>query len=157
MQTVLYRSESDRMLGGVCGGLGNYLGIDSTLVRLFFILLVLGPGMGIVFYLALWIIAPSESGVNAGATWKENFKDSTENFGKRAQTVGIEFQQAVRRPHPQAGVLFGGALIAIGSMLFIESLHISWLWWLDVDILWPLLLIIAGAVILVRRSQGVLK
>lgn len=157
MQTVLYRSETDRMLGGVCGGLGNYLGIDSTLVRLFFVLLALGPGIGVLVYLALWVIAPSESRVGAGTTWKENIKESTENFSERAQTVGAEFGQAIRTPHPQAGLIVGGALIVLGSILFVETLHISWLWWLDFDILWPVLLIIGGGVILTRRTQGVLK
>lgn len=46
----LGRSRTDRMVGGVCGGLGAYLGISSTLVRLFFVLIAL-PGMGIGFAL----------------------------------------------------------------------------------------------------------
>ena len=157
METVLYRSKSDRMLGGVCGGLATYLGIDATLIRLFFVLLVLSPGMGVLIYLALWIIAPSESKIDANATWKGNVKESAENFGERAQTVGEEFGQAIRKPHPQAGIIIGGALVAVGTLLFIETLNISWLWWLDFDVIWPVLLIVGGATLLTRRSQGVLK
>ena len=155
MTTVLYRSESDRMLGGVCGGLGNYLGVDTTLVRLFFVILFFGSGIGVLAYLALWIIAPSEESLNKDLTWKESFQDTTENFSERAQNVGQEFTAAMRRPHPKAGVIIGGALIALGSLLFIENLQISWLYWLDFDVLWPVLLIVAGGVILVRRTQGV--
>jgi phage shock protein PspC (stress-responsive transcriptional regulator) len=44
----LSRSRSDRMLGGVCGGLGKYLGIDSNIVRFFFILFTLTGGFGLV-------------------------------------------------------------------------------------------------------------
>ena len=57
----LYRSESDRMLGGVCGGLGDYLDVDSTLVRIIFVALALMGGPGILIYLILLLIVPSEA------------------------------------------------------------------------------------------------
>lgn len=57
----LYRSNTDRMLAGVCGGLGQYLGIDSTIVRLILALLVFfGAGSGIVLYIILALIMPLE-------------------------------------------------------------------------------------------------
>ena len=153
MNTIFYRSESDRMLGGVCGGLGQYLGVDTTLVRLFFVILFFGSGLGVLAYLALWIIAPSEGSVNKNLTWQESFQDTTENFGERVQNAGNDFKTAMRKPHPKSGVIIGGALIGLGTLLFIENLHISWLYWLDFDILWPVLLIVAGGVILFRRNQ----
>lgn len=151
--TIFYRSETDRMLGGVCGGLGNYLGVDTTLVRLFFVILFFGTGIGVLVYLALWIIAPSESTLNKDMTWKESLQDSGENFGERINNVGSEFTAAMRQPHPKAGIIIGGSLIALGGLLFIENLGIPWLHWLDFDILWPVLLIVAGGMILIRRSQ----
>jgi len=154
VNTVLYRSKTDRMLGGVCGGLGNYLGIDSTLVRLFFVLLAIGPGVGVLIYFALWIIAPDETQLAEGTTWKDNFKDSTKNFGDRARNVGEELGQAVRTPHPKAGIIIGAALIIAGSLLFIDNLGIPWLWWFNYDILWPGLLILGGGVLIFRRTQG---
>ena len=56
----LYRSRTERMLGGVCGGLGEYLNIDPTLVRLAFVAATLLGGPGIVAYIVLWIITPEE-------------------------------------------------------------------------------------------------
>ncbi|MCD4673227.1 MAG: PspC domain-containing protein [Anaerolineaceae bacterium] len=56
----LYRSEADRMVGGVCGGLGDYLDIDSTLVRIIFVVLALMGGPGFLVYLILLVIVPSE-------------------------------------------------------------------------------------------------
>ncbi len=57
----LYRSNTDKMLAGVCGGLGNYLGVDSTLIRLVFALLVFfGVGSGLVLYVILAIVMPLE-------------------------------------------------------------------------------------------------
>ena len=60
MQTTnrLYRSQSEKMFAGVCGGLGEYFGIDPTLVRLFFVLLALLGGHGVLVYLILWLIVP---------------------------------------------------------------------------------------------------
>jgi signal transduction histidine kinase len=49
------RSEQDRVLAGVCGGLAARLGVDATLVRLVFALLALAGGAGILLYLALWV------------------------------------------------------------------------------------------------------
>ena len=55
----LYRSGKDRILGGVCGGIGEYLEVDSTVVRLIWIALSLASyGAGIVAYILAWIIVP---------------------------------------------------------------------------------------------------
>jgi phage shock protein C len=56
----LYRSRQDRMLGGVCGGLGTYLGVDPTLVRIVTVLSLFLPGPQILAYLVAWIIVPEE-------------------------------------------------------------------------------------------------
>jgi phage shock protein C len=58
----LYRSRSERMLGGVCGGLGKFLGIDPTVIRLVFVLAaVLGfVGPAVIGYLVLLLVVPEE-------------------------------------------------------------------------------------------------
>jgi len=56
----LYRSRVDRKIGGVCGGLGEYFGIDPTLVRLLFVLGVLFVGGALLAYLILLIVIPEE-------------------------------------------------------------------------------------------------
>src|SRR3954453_21961838 len=56
MPALLFaRSDRDRVLAGVCGGLAARLGVDPTLVRLVFALLALAGGAGILLYLALWV------------------------------------------------------------------------------------------------------
>ena len=54
----LYRSETNKMMGGICGGLGEYFNIDPTIVRLVFVLAALLAGHGILVYIILWIIIP---------------------------------------------------------------------------------------------------
>jgi phage shock protein C len=57
----LYRSQNQKMIGGVCGGLAEYFDLDPTLVRLVFILLLFTPLHGLLLYLILWIITPAAS------------------------------------------------------------------------------------------------
>jgi len=63
MKKQLVRSRSDRMIGGVCGGLADYFGIDVALVRLAFVLgelLTAGAG-GVLVYVVLWALMPEAS------------------------------------------------------------------------------------------------
>jgi phage shock protein C len=61
----LYRSLNQRMIGGVCGGLGEYLAIDATLIRVLFVLAGLFGGHGILLYLILLILVPVEPSIQA--------------------------------------------------------------------------------------------
>lgn len=56
----LYRSRSDEMIAGVCGGLAEYLNVDPTVIRLVFLLLLFAGGGGLFIYLILWVIMPLE-------------------------------------------------------------------------------------------------
>ncbi|GAA3957121.1 hypothetical protein GCM10022231_15320 [Gordonia caeni] len=56
----LTRSRSDRMLGGVCGGLARYFGIDATWVRIAFVVSVILPGPQVLLYLLLWLVIPQD-------------------------------------------------------------------------------------------------
>ena len=55
----LYLSDTNKKIGGVCGGLGEYFEVDPTVVRVVFILLaLLSLGLGVIGYLLIWIIIP---------------------------------------------------------------------------------------------------
>ena len=56
----LYRSRSNRKLAGVCGGLAEYFTIDTTLVRVLFVVLAVMGGPGVLAYLLLWILVPEK-------------------------------------------------------------------------------------------------
>lgn len=57
----LYRSQTDRKVAGVCGGLAEYFNVDPTLIRVLFIVLAVCGGAGLVLYLAMWIVVPEAS------------------------------------------------------------------------------------------------
>lgn len=58
-QKTLFRTK-DGMLGGVCGGIAEFFGIDKSVVRIIFALLVLAGFLGFFLYLVMWIIIPLE-------------------------------------------------------------------------------------------------
>jgi phage shock protein C len=58
--TRLYRSTKDKVIAGVCGGMGEYFDLDPVLFRIVWILLALAFGLGIVAYLIAWIIIPKK-------------------------------------------------------------------------------------------------
>ncbi|VVB70105.1 PspC domain protein [uncultured archaeon] len=56
----LYRSDSDKILGGVCGGFAEYFQVDPVLVRIIWIAICFLWGVGILLYLIAWIIVPKK-------------------------------------------------------------------------------------------------
>jgi phage shock protein C len=59
----LRRSRTDRMIGGVCGGLAESLDVDAALLRIGLVALtVLGAGSGLILYIAAWMLAPETDG-----------------------------------------------------------------------------------------------
>jgi len=62
----LYRSGRNKILGGICGGIGEYLNVDPTIIRLLWLLFVFAGGAGLIFYLIVWLIIPK----NPNHKWK---------------------------------------------------------------------------------------
>ncbi len=130
-QSRLMRSETDKMLAGVCGGLAAYLGIDPVLVRLAFVLLLLASGIGLVIYVILWVIMPTEGGEHPEIRiFGDNAADpaGTENRFSPAATMGI-------------------VLILLGGFLMLSQ------WGRAPGYIWPIILIGAGLFYLLRRTR----
>ena len=60
MKRKLTSSHYDRKIAGVCGGVAEYFGIDSTIVRILFVLFALTPINGVLVYLLAWLLIPEE-------------------------------------------------------------------------------------------------
>ncbi len=151
MHGKLMRSRTDRMIGGVCGGLANYLGVDPTLVRLVFVLLAVGNGAGVLIYFVLWIVIPREDRP-AGAGTEETISANASEIAERARSLGDEVRGMASTPNPRAALFFGVALIGLGVIFLLENLH--WFWWFRSDVLWPVFLILAGLLLIWSRLKG---
>ena len=58
MSKKLYRSSTNKMIAGVCGGIAEHFDMDPTIVRLIWVVAVFGAGFGVLAYLVAWIIVP---------------------------------------------------------------------------------------------------
>jgi phage shock protein PspC (stress-responsive transcriptional regulator) len=119
----LYRSRENKIIAGICGGIGKYFNIDPTLVRILWILFLFAGGAGIIAYIIAWIIIP--------------LKSKAKN----------EAEVNVKSPQDQ-GVLWGSIiLIVIGVILLFHGLGFLWGGLIR---LWPLILIAIGVALLIK-------
>lgn len=95
----LHRNGNEKILGGVCSGLGAFLRIDTTIVRVLFAMLTLGSfGFGIIFYVVLWAILP-ERYMNHTAVTRKLYRDTEQKvFGGVASGIAQYFDIAVWIP-----------------------------------------------------------
>jgi phage shock protein C len=99
MSKRLYRSETDRVLGGVCGGIAEYLKVDSTVIRLLLVLTVIYGGAGVLAYLIFWIVVPTESSVSQKSedVVNENSKEIKDSVEKVAKNFSEEVRSDTKK------------------------------------------------------------
>jgi len=156
MGKKLYRSTNDKMLGGVAGGLAEYFGIDSTLVRVLFIVIVFLGGGGIIAYIILWIVvpqkpyelpknpftqAPPDSGGSSDFSSSQN---SSDNFSmSHGEIAGSVTQSGSKQ------LWIAIVLIVIGGLLLLDNIFPRF----DFDHYWPVILIGIGIGLLLKAKN----
>jgi phage shock protein PspC (stress-responsive transcriptional regulator) len=126
MTKRLYRSTSSKIIGGVCGGLGEYFDVDPTLVRVIAVILFFATGFfEIMAYVIAWIIIPK-------------------------RPLDVEPFPANHQYSSWTKYLPGVILIGVGVILLVRE---NWFWF-DWDEFWPLILIALGLVIIFRRDRN---
>lgn len=136
----LYRSTTDKVIGGVCSGLGDYLNIDPVIVRILFVLLAIFGGSGILVYIILWIVIPESVytfGTNQTASEPVNVEVDPETG------VPVEAIEAERKK-TNSTLIAGIALISFGLLILVDRLFPA----LDIWDFWPLVLIAAGVLLI---------
>jgi phage shock protein PspC (stress-responsive transcriptional regulator) len=140
------RSPADRVIAGVCGGLATYLGLDSTLVRLFFVLLVLGGGSGVLIYLVLWLIMPEAAPGTPPPAETGELPSPLD--------VAVPPPRPTGKEHRSMLLWIGTGLILIGLANLGAMVPMYRVPGITPGVVWPLLLILAGAALLLRRMGG---
>ena len=138
MTKKLYRSRTDSMIAGVCGGLAEYFDIDTSLVRVGAVLFTLAWGSGLLAYVVLWLIVPQKPLESSVA----------ESEAQRGATVGVTEPDKSER---DKGVLFVGIILTVLGVLLLMNNYISFAW-LSFRRLWPLLIIFVGLIIIMKGS-----
>jgi phage shock protein C len=121
---LLRRRRDDKVIAGVCGGLGRYLGVDPVLLRIAFVVLAVAGGGGILIYVVAWVLIPEE------------------REGEDLGSVKPAGQEVTR-------LIVGGAFIAIGTILLLNlSLPRFGKYF------WPLALIAVGVAVVIQASAS---
>jgi phage shock protein C len=130
-QRRLYRNRTNKVIAGVCSGLGEYLNVDTIIVRLIWILLTLLGGAGIIAYIIACFIIP-EKPIEAGQTTPPQIHDFT------------------------AGRIFGFLFVGAGIAILLDNLDIlsfhRW-WHMSWEFVFPGLLILAGIYFLTKHNK----
>jgi len=138
LKKKLYRSRRDSVIGGVCGGIADYFDIDSTLIRLAFILILLARGAGLLAYIIAWILIPGKP---------QSFYDEN---GKEIDVVDIESDndkdEDSKNMFSNRRRLLGIILIIMGG-IFLIDVWVPHFYW---QRFWPFIIIALGIGILIK-------
>lgn len=117
----MLRRSSDRVIAGVCGGLGRYLGVDPVLLRIAFVLLALAGGGGVVLYVVAWILIPEEKpGEDIGSAPPSSAETLRLIAGGTLIAVGVILLLGLSIP--RIGKYFLPlALVAIGVAVIVQA------------------------------------
>ena len=154
MEKRLYRSRSDRMIWGVCGGIANYFGIDPTIIRVIAILFLFAGGSGILAYIILAVVVPLES--SPAREPRDVIKENVQEIKQTATRVGEDIRSTFTRQQGESkeasrtglsgSLILAVVLVIIGVILLLSNFNPFW--WLKWNYLWPIVLIAIGLVII---------
>ena len=156
----LYRSRTDRVIGGVCGGLAEYFNVDPVIVRVVTAVSIFFGGFGLVAYLILWLVVPLQG--SDAAQPKDTIQANADEIKEAAEGIGQEvretFSTAERDPETAAKissrrrVWLGIALVAVGGVILLANLNLwSWFRW---GVIWPVPVIIVGIIVLLLARRN---
>lgn len=139
MSKRLYRSRTDSMIAGVCGGLAEYFNVDVILVRIAAVVLALtAHGAGLIAYLIFWVIVPQKP-------LEETLAET-----EPVQEVSEAGEAKTERKN---GILFVGAGLIILGALFLLDNFVPVLF-LSIGKLWPVVLIVLGIIVIKRGAES---
>jgi len=156
MAKKLYRSTKDKMIGGVAGGLAEYFDIDSTLVRVLFIVVVFLGGGGIIAYIILWIVVPQKpyeipkNPVSQSPQEDEsgsNFSSDENKSDSFSMSNGGAVSSMTHSGNKQIWVAI--ILMVIGSLFLLDNIFPRF----DFDQYWPIILIGIGIGLLLKAKN----
>ena len=156
----LYRSETDKIIFGVCGGFGEYFEVDPVLVRLVFILFALLGGGGAVLYILLAIVIPKNPESQAEVDREEKLREFAHKAGEKVSDLAKEIghgaksrMESMRENRGERKSSFFGIILVALGLIFLVNMFLP-AYWMGGRVFWPFLFIILGIYLIVRKSSG---
>ncbi len=141
----LYRSQTNKVFAGVCGGIGEFFSVDPTIVRIAFLLSFLIGGFGLLLYVLLWILMPVRE--NPVSHIRGKIQNMTREMGETVDTI---FNNTPARYSSNQNTWIAGLLIVFGVFFLLKNFN--FLYFLRLDRWWPLLLILLGGYLLYKKK-----
>lgn len=149
----LTRSKTDKIIAGVCGGLGEYFSIDPVIIRLIFVVITLLGGAGVLAYIVMWIIVPEAGQKSYAETIKKDINEKKKDKNGKSETgekISKEVKEAVAKRKNDGPYIIGAILILLG-LIFLAQNFFSFI---NFAKLWPLILVVVGLGILLSSAEG---
>jgi len=144
----LYRSKTNRVIFGVCGGLGEYFETDPLIVRILFVILSLINGAGIIAYLILAVVVPEDDKEKKA---KKN-GNTVEDVQEKTQELAEELKSGNWLKSTKN--IFGLVIVLIGlNVLFEQIFQYSPFSWINWGIVWGLIIILIGSRIILGSNK----
>lgn len=153
MPRRLTRDTRSAVLGGVAAGFGRYLDVDPVLARLAFVLLAFVNGLGVLLYLAAWLLMPKAEGAEGAAPAPSTAGTGFEGLREAGSTIAAEVRQGVPDA-ASAQLAIGSLLVVAGALLLAHNLGwLHWPHWFRFSTLWPLVLVGLGLGLIAKSRR----
>ncbi len=146
----LLRNKGDKMIAGVASGIADYFDIDANMIRLLFILLTIFGGSGILLYIVLWILIPSDGSKNMSGG-KDVMRENVREMKETVSEVAKEFKSRPKEKHEKSQLGFGIVIVVVGILFLLNNLGIFEM--VEVQKFWPLLLVFLGIYIVSKNEE----
>ncbi len=137
----IYRSRTDKVISGVCGGIGKYFGIDPTIVRIIWAICIFAMGTGVLAYIIAMIIIPVEPLEGEPEVTKPD--GSVDLYRSEQANVNVNSKTLL--------LVIGSIILLVGILFLIGNIFgtIGWVFSIGSKIFWPLVIIGAGVAVLI--------
>ena len=133
---TLLRSSKNKVIAGVCGGLGEYFELDPVLFRLLFVAVTLLGGSGVLIYIILWLVIPEDTSKG---------KDTEDTLKENASDMRRTGEKLVKEASTDKGRLWIGLVIVLIGVFFLVDNFIS-----IRQFFLPSIIILAGLVVIIK-------
>lgn len=148
----LYRSRTDRVLFGVCGGLGKYFEVDPVIFRILFVILFFIDGAGFIGYLIMALIIPIEGSAAKNNTIRSEVEDAAQRIGKSAEGFASNVEAGEYIPSGKTANYLGIFIILIG-FYFLAREVFPFQFIFRNDIILPSAIILLGLYIILKSKK----
>lgn len=143
----LYKSRKDKVISGICAGIGEYFGIDPVLIRVIAVLLFFFGGVGVIAYIVGMIIIPVEP------------LQADNNEKKETEKKETPKEESSENKHIDSGALIIGIVFLIAGFMFLMrnfNFFDFHFWWIKDQIrlfFWPGILVALGVLLVLKGSK----